>query len=158
MICWQYISPNEGAYNQNFDGLSMAETLLIVSVLLAFWRESPGRWKKFYACLCGAFVFNGIWFYVLNNALERNVYYTGSGYEMPYSDSFALFTAVAVLGPGLSPTPETVADESYGSWMANLAMLAVFSLPIIALYALLDSHLPHEVANFRVMVTLATMF
>jgi diguanylate cyclase (GGDEF)-like protein len=158
VICWQYISPNEGAYNQNFDGLSMAETLLIVSVLLAFWRESPGRWRKFYACLCGAFVFNGIWFYVLNNALERNVYFTGSWYDIPYSGSFALFTAVAVLGPGLSPTPETVADESYGSWMANLAMLAVLSLPIIALYALLDPHLPHEVADFRVMVTLATMF
>jgi diguanylate cyclase (GGDEF)-like protein len=158
VICWQYVSPNEGAYNQNFDWLSIAETVLIVSVLLAFRRESSGRWKTFYACLCGAFIFNGIWFYVLNNALERGVYFTGSWYDIPYSGSFALFTAVAVLGPGLTPTPETVADESYGSWMANLAMMAVLSLPIIALYALLDPSLPHQVADFRVLVTLATMF
>ncbi len=59
---------------------------------------------------------------------------------------------------GLLPTPETAADESYGSWMASLAMLAVLSLPIMALYALLDHRLPREVSSFRVLVTLATMF
>jgi diguanylate cyclase (GGDEF)-like protein len=103
-------------------------------------------------------VFNGVWFYVLNRALEKEVYFTGSWYDIPYSGSFAIFTAVAVLGPGLLPTPETAADESYGSWIANLAMIAVLSLPIIALYALLDPQLPHRAANFRVLVTLATMF
>ena len=36
VVCWQYISPNEGAYNRNFDVLSGAETILIVGVLLAF--------------------------------------------------------------------------------------------------------------------------
>ncbi len=158
VICWQYISPNERGYNQNFDSLSMAETILTVCVLLAFWRESSGRWKRFYACLCGAFIFNGIWFYALNNALERGVYFTGSWYDIPYSGSFAVFTAVAVLGPGLTPIPEKAADETYGSWMANLAMVAVLSLPIIALFAQLDPRLPHQVADFRVMVTLATMF
>jgi diguanylate cyclase (GGDEF)-like protein len=158
VICWQYISPNEGAYNRNFDGLSIAETLLAVSVLLVFWRESSGRWKTFYACLCGAFLFNGIWFYVLNNALERDVYFTGSWYDVPYSGSFALFTAVALLGAGLSPTPATAVDESYSSWMGSLAMIAVLSLPVIAFYALLDPRLPHQVRDFRVLVTLATMF
>jgi diguanylate cyclase (GGDEF)-like protein len=158
VVCWQYVSPNEGAYNRNFDILSAAETILISCVLLVFWRESSGRWKTFYACFCGAFVFNGIWFYVLNNAIERNVYFTGSWYDIPYSGSFAVFTAVAVLGPGLSPTPETAADESYSSWMTNLAMMAVLSLPIIALYALIDHRLVRHVADFRVLVTLATMF
>jgi diguanylate cyclase (GGDEF)-like protein len=57
----------------------------------------------------------------------------------------------------LLPTPETAADD-YGSWMANLAMIAVLSLPIIALVAMLDPRLPHKVSDFRVMVTLATMF
>ncbi len=54
--------------------------------------------------------------------------------------------------------PESPADETYRSWMANLAMVAVLSLPIIAVYALLDSRLPHRASNFRVLVTLATMF
>jgi diguanylate cyclase (GGDEF)-like protein len=158
IVCWQYVSPNLDAYNLSFDVLSTAETILLACVLMVFWRESSGRWRTFYACLCGAFVFNGVWFYVLNRALEKEVYFTGSWYDIPYSGSFAIFTAVAVLGPGLLPTPETAADESYGSWIANLAMIAVLSLPIIALYALLDPQLPHRAANFRVLVTLATMF
>jgi diguanylate cyclase (GGDEF)-like protein len=158
VVCWQYISPNEAAYNRNFDWLSGAETILLAGVLLMFWRESTGRWKKFYACFCGAVVFNGIWFYVLNNAIEKDVYFTGSWYDIPYSSSFALFTAVGLLGAGLLPAPETAADESYGSWMANLAMIAVLSLPIIAVYALLDPQLPRSASNFRVLATLVTMF
>ncbi|MGC1450445.1 MAG: diguanylate cyclase [Candidatus Sulfotelmatobacter sp.] len=158
VVCWQYVSPNLDAYNRNFDVLSIAETILLTCVLLIFWRESSGRWRTVYACLCGAFLFNGVWFYVLNRALEKEVYFTGSWYDVPYSGSFALFTAVSVLGPGLLPTPETAADEPYSSWMANLAMMAVLSLPILALYALLDPRLPHRVADFRVLVTLATMF
>jgi len=158
VVCWQYVSPNEGAYNRNFDLLSGADSILLAGVIAVFWRESSGRWKTFYACLCGAVVFNGITFYVLNRAIEKEVYFTGSWYDIPYSLSFALFTAVALRGQRLSPTPETAADGSYNSWMANLAMIAVLSLPIIALYALLDPRLPRRVADFRVFVTLATMF
>ena len=158
VMCWQYVSPNEGAYNRNFDLLAGAETILIACVLLAFWRESSGRWKTFYGCFCAAFVFNGVAFYVLNRAIERDVYFTGSWYDIPYCASFAVFTAVSLLGPGLSPTPETAADESYSAWMTNLAMIAVLSLPIIALYGLLDRGLTSDVSSFRVFTTLATMF
>ena len=158
VVCWQYVSPNVDLYNRNFDFLEWAETILICCVLVVFCLQTSGRWRTFYACLCGAFVFNGIWFYVLNRALEKDVYFTGSWYDIPYSGSFALFTGVALLGQGLAPAPETAADESYNSWISNLAMLAVLSLPIIALYALLDRRLPREASNFRVLVTLATMF
>jgi hypothetical protein len=144
VVCWQYISPNLDAYNRNFDVLSWAESILLAGVLLIFWRESTGRWKTLYACLCGAVVFNAVWFYVLNRAIERDVYFTGSWYDIPYSGSFAVFTAVGLLGAGLTPTPEGAADEAYGSWMANLAMLAVLTLPIIALFAMLDPRLPHR--------------
>jgi diguanylate cyclase (GGDEF)-like protein len=158
VVCWQYVSPNEGAYNRNFDWLSGTETILLASILLLFWRESSGRWKIFYGCFCGAVVFNGVWFYVLNRAIERDVYFTGSWYDIPYSGSFALFTAVGLLGTGLSPALGTPADESYGSWMSNLAMMAVLSLPIIAICALLDPRLPLPASHFRVLATLATMF
>lgn len=158
VVCWQYISPNEGAYNFNFDLLTGAQTVLLASVLLAFWRESSGRWKTFYAFFGAAFVLEGVSFYVINGAIERDVYFTGSWYDIPYSGSFAVFTAVALLGPGLLPTPETAADEPYSSWIGNLAMSAVLSLPLIALYALLNQRLPAAVTSFRVLITLATIF
>ncbi len=130
IVCWQYVSPNEAAYNRNFDLLSWAETVVLTYVLLIFWRESSGRWKTFYAWLCGAFVFNGIWFYVLNRAIEKDVYFTGSWYDVPYAGSFALFTIIGLLGrgEGMSPTPETAADGSYSSWMGNLVFLMAFLL------------------------------
>lgn len=158
VVCWQYVWPNEGAYNRNFDLLSAAEAILLSGVTVVFWLQSSGRWRTFYACFFGAVVFNGITFYVLNHAIEKDVYFTGSWYDVPYSLSFALFTSVALLGQGLAPTPETAADGPYNSWMANLAMTAVLSLPIIAFYALLDPRLPPPAAHFRVLVTLATMF
>jgi diguanylate cyclase (GGDEF)-like protein len=158
VVCWQYASPNEGAYNRNYDFLALAEAILLACVLLGFWGESEGRWKRFYAFFCGSVVFNGAMFYTLNKAIEKNVYFTGSWYDIPYSLSFAFFTTVALLGQGLSPTPETKADESYFTLMSNLAMTAVLSLPIIALYALLDASLPRSAARFRVLATLSTIF
>jgi diguanylate cyclase (GGDEF)-like protein len=65
---------------------------------------------------------------------------------------------VGLFGQQLSPTPEISSGESYGSWISNLAMLAVLTLPILALYALLDPGLPPRASNFRVLVTLATIF
>lgn len=158
VVCWQYVSPNEAAYNRNFDILSGAETLLLACILAVFWRESSGRWKTFYAAFFGAVVFNGVTFYVLNRAIERDTYFTGSWYDIPYAASFAAFTAAALLGQKLTPTTESAAGESYHAWMANLAMMAVLSLPVVAFYALLDPSLPRQASHFRVMVTLATMF
>ena len=163
VVCWQYASPNEAGYNRNFDLLSGAETVLFTGILVAFWHESTGRWKTFYAAFCAAVVFNGVAFYVLNRAIEKDTYFTGSWYDVPYCASFAVFTAVAVLGQGLTPATESISRESYHSgsyhsWIANLAMLAVLSLPIIASYSLLDPRLPHEASRFRVVVTLATVF
>jgi len=157
VVCWQYVSPNEGAYNVNFDFLSGAETVLLAGVLLVFWRESRGGWRRVYLVFCGAVVFNGVTFYVLNRAIEKNVYYTGSWYDIPYSASFAVFSLVALLGQDLLPAAEKP-EDSYASWTANLAMMAVLSLPIVALYAQLDPTLPLKAKNFRVLVTLATMF
>lgn len=158
VVCWQYPSPNEPVYSRNFDALSVAESVLLTAIALLFWRESSGRWKRFYALLSAAVVFNGIAFYVINKALESGVYYTGSWYDIPYCASFTLFTAVPLWGENLAPVPENAAQESYNSWMANLAMTAVLSLPIIAFLALLDPSLPKEASSFRVLVTLATMF
>jgi len=158
VMSWQYISPNLDGYDRNFDLLSLMETVLLVAVATIFWFQTSGKWRKFYAVFWAAVVFNGIWFFVLNHAIEKNVYFTGSWYDIPYSGSFAIFTVAAVMGQGLTPVPETAADDSYNSWMANLAMLGVLSLPIFAIYALIDPRLLQSVAHFRVLVTLVTMF
>jgi len=158
VVCWQYAYPNLDGYDRNFDLLSLVEAVLLAAVLVFFWRETSGKWRKFYATLLVAVIFNYVWFYILNQALEKGLYYTGSWYDVPYSGSFAIYAVAAFLGDGLAPTPEMSAEESYSSWLANLSAIAVLSLPIVALYALLDPRLPDKASRFRVFVTLATMF
>ncbi len=157
VMSWQYISPNVEAYNRNFDQLASVENLLIAVVLGVFWFQTSGKWKKFYAMFWVVEVFNGIWFYVLNRALEKNVYYTGSWYDIPYCVSFALFVSVTLFGNGLTSSPGG-SDDTYRGWMTNLSMTAVLSLPVLALYALLDPRLPNKVSHFRTVVALVTMF
>ena len=158
VVCWQYAAPNDDAYNRNFDLLASAENALLTCVLAVFWWRSSGRWKRFYALFCGAAAYNGFAFYLINRALEKNVYFTGDWHDFFYSASFAVFPAVALLGGRLAPAQEMESGDSYSAWLANLAMVAVLSLPVIAFYALLDPSLPPQAAHFRVLVTLATMF
>ena len=158
VVCWQYAYPNVDGYNRNFDLLSLVEAALLAAVLSVFWLETSGKWRMFYATLWVAVVFNYVWFYVLNRAIEKDVYFTGSWYDIPYSASFGIYAAAALMGDGVTPVPESPGEESYSSWMSNLSAIAVLSLPIVALYALLDPRLPEKASRFRVLVTLATMF
>ncbi len=158
VMSWQYPSPNEPIYSRNFDLLSTAQAIVLCVIVLAFWRESSGAWKKFYALFFGAALFNSIAFFVINRALEQGKYYTGSWYDIPYNASFCVYGLVAISGHRLVSTPETATEEIYRSRIANLAMMTVLSLPIIALFCMLDPRLPFVVSNFRVLTTLATMF
>jgi diguanylate cyclase (GGDEF)-like protein len=158
VVCWQYAYPNVDGYNRNFDLLSLVEAALLAAVLSVFCMETSRKWRRFYGILLVAVVFNYVWFYILNRAIEKDVYYTGSWYDVPYSGSFAIYAFAALLGDGLVPAPEAPGEELYNSWMSNLSAIAVLSLPIVALYALLDPRLPDKASRFRVFVTLATMF
>jgi Diguanylate cyclase, GGDEF domain len=158
VICWQYVSPDLAHYDRNYNLLDAGEALVLASVLGVFWYRGPRQWRKFYGYFSGAVLFNSVAFYFLNRELDKGAYYTGSWYDLPYSVSFAAFTAVALAGQGLSSTTEISADETYASWISTLAMMAVLSLPAMAAFALLGHDIPDSVARFRVLVTLGTMF
>ena len=158
VICWQYVSPDLAHYNRNYNLLDAGEAFVLASVLGIFWYQASRQWRKFYGYFFGVVLFNSVAFYLLNRELDKGVYYTGSWYDLPYSASFAAFTVVALAGQGLSSTTETSADETYASWIATLAMMAVLSLPVMAGFALLSHDIPASVASFRVLVTLGTMF
>ena len=158
VVCWQYPAPNETLYSRNFDILSAAETIVLSAILLLFFRESSAPWKRFYAVFCGATIFNGIAFYLINRGLESGSYYVGGWQDIPYGVSFGLFALVPFLGQELVPRASASGNEAYNSWITNLAMLAVLSLPIIGLSAAWNSRMPHAAADFRSLLTLATMF
>jgi len=158
VICWQYVSSDPTHYDRNYNLLDAGEALVLACVLGVFLYQASGHWRKFYGYFFGVVLFNSVAFYFLNRELDKGVYYTGSWYDLPYSASFAAFTLVALAGQGLSSTTETSGDETYASWIAALAMMAVLSLPVMAGFALLSHDIPASVARFRVLVTLGTMF
>ncbi|HZW94322.1 MAG TPA: GGDEF domain-containing protein [Candidatus Eremiobacteraceae bacterium] len=158
VICWQYVCRDLAHYDRNYNLLVAGEALVLAFVLGVFWYQASGQWRKFYGYFLEAVLFNSVAFYLLNRELDKGVYYTGSWYDLPYSASFAAFTVVALAGQGLSSTTETSADETYASWIAALAMMAVLSLPVIAGFTLLGHDIPASVARFRVLVTLGIMF
>jgi diguanylate cyclase (GGDEF)-like protein len=131
---------------------------VLAFVLGVFWYQASGQWRKFYGYFLEAVLFNSVAFYLLNRELDKGVYYTGSWYDLPYSASIAAFTVVTLAGQGLSSKTETSTDETYASWIARLAMVAVLSLPVMGGFVLLGHDIPVSVVRFRVLVTLGTMF
>ncbi len=156
--CWQYISPNEGLYNRNYDRLYMMQIVVVVSVLCLLIRQSTGQWRRFYALYIGTVLFNYLCFVLVNRAIEHSTYFSGSWYDPPGLAAFVLFVVVALFGRKLRLTRESTEYESRGSWMTALAILAVLSLPVIVLAAVLERGVSLEVMHFRVLVTAVAMF
>ncbi len=116
-------------------------------VLLRLWERSSGTWCLFYANFLGATLFNNVLFLRENFAVQRNTYYVGSWYDIPYF-SFAALTAVAMSGRALTPSPAKDEGEERDSWIASLAMVALLSLPVICLIGLFEDSVPAEISAF----------
>jgi diguanylate cyclase (GGDEF)-like protein len=157
VTCWQYASPNEDLYNRNYDRLYLFQVLAISSVLLHLVRRSSGPWRRFYLLYLGAIAFHYMWFVIVNRAIEKHSYFVGSWYDCPYIASWALYMVIAMAGRNLSLTREPSEQTSHGSWSA-VAILAVLSLPVMVVIAVLEHGVPVEIMHFRVFVTAIAMF
>jgi diguanylate cyclase (GGDEF)-like protein len=158
VMSWQYVSPNAVLYNRNYDRLYLVENLVLWSALYFLFMQSARPWRRFYTILLAAVVFNYVCFALENRAIELNMYFNGSWYDTPYMASFAFFMVVAMQGRGMEQNRDTTEDEKYGFWMPGLAILAVLSLPVIAMIAVIESGVSPAVMHFRVVVTAVAMF
>lgn len=158
VTCWQYVSPNEALYNRNYDRLYLTAIAVVVSVLVHLIRHSNGSWRRFYLLYTTAIVFNYIWFALENRAIEQYTYFIGSWYDCPYTASFAFFIAVALYGRGRQLCRESAEGDAYRSWVTTLAALAVLSLPIMVLGAVLEHNVSLQIMHFRVLVTALAIF
>lgn len=158
VTCWQYVSPNESLYNRNYDRLYLIEITILVSALIQFARHSSGSWKRLYLLFTAAVLFNYLWFALENRAIEQYTYFTGSWYDCPYTISFAFYIVVARYGRSQLPCRESADRESHRSWVTTLAILAVLSLPVMVLTAVLEHNVSLQIMHFRVLVTALAIF
>jgi diguanylate cyclase (GGDEF)-like protein len=157
VLPWQYVIPNEGAYNSSYDVLAVIQDTVMLLVLgILAYRASAG-WRHFYTAFFLVELLRCSSAFVLNRAIELNQYYAGSWYDLPYLLCVALFSGVAIVGKGLQATRERPEDELTPSWVATLAMIALLSLPALAALEILDQNTPGPITRFRLLATMATI-
>jgi diguanylate cyclase (GGDEF)-like protein len=156
--CWQYISPNEDLYNRNYDNLYLAEVVIITGVLTQLIRHSSGHWRRFYVLYACGILFSYLWFAIENRAIEKYAYFIGSWYDVPYLASWAFFILLAVIGSSLRLDRESDEHPNDRSWITALSIVAVLSLPIMVVIAILEPGLSTPMIHFRVLVTALVMF
>jgi signal transduction histidine kinase len=159
VIPWQYAQTNELTYSRSLNALYLTEKLVFLAGLVFVWLRSQKGWKIIYAHWFGASVVYALSSYVANWAIQRNVYYTGSLYDLPVAASMGWISVVGVIGQDVRPSQE-ISDRPLGRsgvWVARLGMVVILSLPVFAAWSVFDHEASPCVRNLRLVSTLITM-
>lgn len=165
VVPWMYVGPSLAEYNYNYILLHNIQNMIIVGGFGYLWLRSAGAWRVVYAHLFGASAMYMLSSLTINVALQFNHYYTGSLYDIPLVSSFLWFALAGVVAyqkrDALDAPSENASDSeavnSHGEGVltARLAMAAVISLPLFAIYTLRFTHeSPAAVLDFRLMTVL----
>ena len=157
VLPWQYASPDLAAYEHNLNAIYLTEKVVLLGTLAVLWTRSSRGWQVIYAHLFGACLLYALTSYSANWAIARKLYYTGSLYDVPLVASMAWFTGVGLLGSRRGEQEPGKVSSTHGVWVARLGMATTFSLPLFAIWILLDSSDPAAVREFRMFLTLGTM-
>jgi len=159
VIPWEYVTPNLPAYDRNFNSLYLVEKVAFLLGLVACWIGSKGRWKSLYASLFGMSFFYSASSALANWAIARNLYYSGSLYDIPLAIAMAWLTWIGLRTAAEAPQADArEVSTVYGVWVARCGMIAVFSLPLFAAWAISDGELPVHIRVFRLSLTLVAAF
>lgn len=157
---WQYVVPDIAAYNHKLDQIYNVEKMVLLASLLACWITSHGAWKKLYAALFAANICYAASSTFANWAIAGKSYYSGSFYDIPLVVAMAAFTWI-----GLTAKPKEIRMEAseassvYGVWVTRFSMIAVFSIPLFAAWAISDHQIPDRIRMFRLALSfLASLF
>src|SRR5271155_4226619 len=158
VIPWQYVSPNENVYGHSFDLLYACEQIVLVMWAGLVWKRSQGYWHIIYGRFFKAALIYSAGSILAGVAIDFHKYYTGSFYDVPLVAAMAWFAGVGFLARGTAPDPAASASssDSHSMWRARLAMMAVFSTPLMVAWAAYGEG-PPRVRAYRLLLTVAAM-
>ena len=159
---WMYAVPSEAQYNFNYDLVANIQNMVIVAGLGVLWLRSQGAWRLVYGNLFGGATLYLLSSVTINVAISLHRYSTGSLYDLPLVSSFLWLALAGLIAyrnrSGLDAPGSQEEDSGKWSgerpWASRLAMAAVLSMPLFAIYTLRYSHDVHEIRDYRVMTTL----
>jgi signal transduction histidine kinase len=159
VIPWQYVVADIPAYDRNLNAVYLAEKVAFLAGLVACWITSKGEWRKLYAGLFGLNLCYAVSSTAANWAIARKLYYSGSLYDIPLVAPMAYITWIGLTTKAEKPGADTrEVSTVYGVWVARCSMIAVFSLPLFAAWAMSDVVVPPRIRIFRLTLTLAAAF
>jgi len=164
VLPWLYAAPSLGQYNHTFNLVTNIQNMVIVVGWAILWLQSSGAWRIVYANLFGTstvYMFSSL---TINVAIDSHKYYTGSLYDLQLLSTFLWFALAGVIAHQNQDRLDAPSENAYDSdpdstseesvWPARLAMAAVISLPLFAIYTLRFSQDDAQVRDFRLMATL----
>jgi signal transduction histidine kinase len=160
---WIYATPSEAQYNFNYDVVTNIQNMVIVGGMGALWLRTKGTWRTVYAHLFGAATMYMLSSLMINTAISVNKYSTGSLYDIPLVSSFLWYALAGLIAyrnqaaldvPFENGPDQADKQRTEGAWASRLAMAAVISLPVFAIYTLRYSQDAREVRDYRLMTTL----
>lgn len=155
VIPWQYVVPNVAAYERNLNNAYSAEKAAFLLGLVACWMGSRGAWRSLYFNLFAMSFTYSASSAVANWAIARNSYYSGSLYDIPIACSMAWLTWIGLRNNPEEPQPDRrEVSTAYGVWVARCSMIAAFSIPLFAAWAISDNAIPARIRLFRLSATL----
>jgi len=159
VIPWQYVSPNEAAYGHSFDALYACEQVVLMLGVGLAWKRSHGYWHTIYGQLFKAALFYSVGSILAGVAIDFHQYYTGSLFDVPLVAAMAWFAVVGIVGRASSSDQPTDQEprHSHSMWTARLAMIAVFSTPLMVAWAEFGGGAPPRVRSYRLFLTVAAM-
>ena len=157
VIPWQYVAFDVVRYGNSFNTLYLAEHLLFLAGVGMLWLRTRDAWRTVYGNLMAAALLYGFAFYAADVAIDLHRYYTGSVYDIPLVASMAAFVWVALVGGQITAAEQTPSKSVPSPWAGRLAMLAMLSMPLLALWQEFRGDAPHSVRHFRMLVSLAAI-
>ena len=151
---WQYVVANIPNYNRNLNDLYSVEKIVLLLGLLASWFTSQGEWRRLYRSLFWMTGCYSAGSTVANWAIQRNAYYSGSLYDVPLIAAMASLSWIALrTNVDVADSKAQESSTVYGVWVARCGMIAVFSLALLAVWAISDSNAPMRIRSFRLSLT-----
>lgn len=156
----QYVSFNLDIYNHRYDELYLLENLVFLAVLTALAFQTHGAWRRIYRNLFIASAIYTAASLVANAAINRNLYHTGSLYDVPFLASMGWLIWVALLGWDLKPQDEVGSTPARAPAMlvSQLARFVLLTLPVMGYWAIFLGDAPLRMRMFRVAVVFGAIF
>src|SRR5208337_107507 len=97
VIPWQYVFRDETVYEHNLNIVYLTEKIALLVGVAMLWSRARGLWKTVYINWFGASITYALSSYLANWAIEKQVYFSGSIYDVPLAASMAWVTLIGLI-------------------------------------------------------------